>query len=256
MSLLQRSQVGFASMGRDKSRVSEELERFFALKARYQQAKHALVRHFILEEEFVGFEAGLESPKLRRSVRSFIEDERQKRQASNDRYLENYRQEREAYIRERMLVMERWSRGQIQRSTAASLIQASAWWLTHSSGHPVRAPGHASRIRQRTIGWSIEFGANHFLIGKFIEGASECLIAGFDLAGTNKILDTAHLHPKLRAKMRGCVANYNLDTYDDYAPQRGQLVFGAQAIDVDDACNYLITASGLRRYCFDPRPMK
>jgi hypothetical protein len=52
---------------------------------------------------------------------------------------------------------------------AKRFIRATAWWLTHSSGSPVRAPGHANRITKSHHGWVVDFGANTFLVGKAIE---------------------------------------------------------------------------------------
>jgi hypothetical protein len=46
------------------------------------------------------------------------------------------------------------------KETAKRFIRASAWWLTHSSYRPVRAPRHADRVQMSTHGWAVEFGGN------------------------------------------------------------------------------------------------
>ncbi len=48
---------------------------------------------------------------------------------------------------------------------AKEFVQKTAWWHTHSSGNPVRAPKHSERIYKSIHGWSIDFGANTFLVG-------------------------------------------------------------------------------------------
>lgn len=232
--------------------MSEELERFFAPRAQYQASENGLTRYFLLEDHIAQLGQNAKSSSLRRSIGSFVEEERNKRRREHERWSEEQRREKERYVEERLTVMERWSRCEVQRSTAASLVKASAWWLTHASGNPVRAPGHASRIELGKRGWSIEFGANHFLIGRFVQAASRHFIEGFDLVRKGNLLNRLYFLQKLRKDVRGCVANYNYDVYEDYVPSRGQLVFGAQAIDIDDASNYVIDASGLSRYCFLP----
>lgn len=57
----------------------------------------------------------------------------------------------------------------IPLEVAKGFIKASAWWLAHSSGMPVKAPKHADRIYKSHHGWAIDFGANTFLVGKAVD---------------------------------------------------------------------------------------
>lgn len=51
----------------------------------------------------------------------------------------------------------------------------------------------------------------------------------------------------LRHAISGCVANSNGNEYAGYYPITGDcLIFGAQAIDVDDGANFMIREAGLR----------
>jgi hypothetical protein len=235
--------------------MSDELREFFELKQRYQAA-NALVRTFLLDEKFEALATNACNPALRKSVRDFIEVERAEQRRRREIWKAEFQREREErdrerqiYVTKRMEVMDRWLMGTVQRSTARTLIEASAWWLTHSSGNPVRAPKHADRIESGKWGWSIEFGANHFLITKFVQESTPCLIEGFDLIRKGEILNRKFFVQRVRSILPTCVANYNYDRYERYEPTYGQLVFGAQAIDQNDAANSLIDMAGIARYC-------
>ena len=227
--------------------MSDELQKFFSLRSRYQ-ASNILAKSFLLDEQFEQLADETSSPSLKKTIRSFIESEKAERKRRHREAMERYRAEREEYIANRMVVMDRWEQGQVQRSTAKDLIEASAWWLTHSSGNPVRAPRHADRIADLRWGWSIEFGANHFLISKFVRDSAPFLIEGFELAKANQFPNKNYFKKNIKKIASQCVSNYNYDLYDTYQPVRGQLVFGAQAIDVNDVAECILTASGLSRY--------
>lgn len=228
--------------------MSDEVQEFFALKQRYQQA-NALVKYVLLTEKFEQIASSASSLALRKSIRAFIDSENAERQRRSEAYKAERQREREEHLAKRIEVMARWRQGNVQRATARDLIKASAWWLTHSSGNPVRAPRHADRIENLKWGWSIEFGANHFLITKLVEASSPWFVEGFDLVRQGKFLNRKFYIEKVKSVAPNCVANYNCDRYERYEPTGTRLIFGAQAIDIADAANYLVDAAGISRYC-------
>lgn len=133
----------------------------------------------------------------------------------------------------------------IPREVARRFVKASAWWLTHSSGMPVRAPGHADRLSHSHHGWELEFGANVFLVGKAIARCRDALNDFFDHAARGALPRLTDVRRTLHQRISGAVANYNGDEYQGYYPiSDGQLVFGAQAIDLDEGVNFLLEESG------------
>jgi hypothetical protein len=228
--------------------MSDEVQEFFALKQRYQSA-NSLVQSFLLDEKFEQLALSASSPALRKSIRAFIDSEKSERARRHKEIREKHRIAREDHVAERMEVMERWRQGIVQRSTARGLIEASAWWLTHSSGEPVRAPRHSERVENLNGGWSIEFGANHFLVSKLVQNSAPWFIEGFDLIRQGELLNKKFYVQKVKSAAPGCVANYNYDRYERYEPSGGRLVFGAQALDIGDAANYLVNTAGISRYC-------
>lgn len=137
--------------------MSNELQDFFLLKQKYRSSR-LLVRHFLLRKDFEELASSVTSPALKKTIREFIGQEKAEQRLRAEASRLEYQSNRDKYVAERMEVMGRWKAGEVQRSTAASIVEASAWWLTHSSGHPVRAPRHADRIEKLKCGWSIEFG--------------------------------------------------------------------------------------------------
>ena len=61
------------------------------------------------------------------------------------------------------------------KATAERFIRELAWWLTHASGRPVPAPGHADRLYMSEHGWAVDFGGNSFLVGRAIERCTSAL---------------------------------------------------------------------------------
>jgi hypothetical protein len=58
----------------------------------------------------------------------------------------------------------------VSEELCKSFVRSSAWWLTHSSGSPVRAAGYANRAYKNSRhGWAVDFGANTFCIAKAIQ---------------------------------------------------------------------------------------
>jgi len=128
---------------------------------------------------------------------------------------------------------------------AERFIQASAWWLTHSSGWPISAPGHADNIYKSHHGWSVDFGANTFLVGKAVERCKTVLNEYFDAACTGRIPLLSEVISSLKRQISGSVANRDGNEYAGYYPvDNNRLIFGAQSIDVEDAAKFIIDESG------------
>lgn len=129
---------------------------------------------------------------------------------------------------------------------AKDFVRSTAWWHTHSSGQPVRARKHADRVFISSHGWSIEFGANTFLVGKAISRCGEEINKFIEVAVSGDIPEINDLKSRLRLHIRGAVANHDGNEYDGYYPVEGpDMMFGAQSIDVEDGVNFLIDKSGI-----------
>lgn len=134
----------------------------------------------------------------------------------------------------------------VPKELAVELVQESAWWLTHSSGSSVRAPRHSDRLEKQYCGWSVKFGANWFVAGRALALARERAKAVYDLASKGNLPDIGTVKRQMRAIPSQSVMNVNFDFYDRY-PENGigKLVFGAQAIDVNDCERVLMRVTGL-----------
>jgi hypothetical protein len=129
---------------------------------------------------------------------------------------------------------------------AKRFIRATAWWLTHSSGSPVPAPGHADRIYKSEHGWAVDFGANTFLVGVAIERCRSAVNKYLDLAAAGEIPALGDLKAELKQHISGAVANADGYEYEGYYPITGtELVFGAQAIDVEDGAKFIVSEAGV-----------
>lgn len=129
---------------------------------------------------------------------------------------------------------------------AKEFIQRTAWWHTHSSGSPVRAPKHSERIYQNHHGWVIDFGANSFLVGKAISRCSSAINNFLEKSANGELAQLSDLKESLKRHIRGAVANHNQDEYDGYYSLTGQhMMFGAQSIDIEDGANFIIRKSGV-----------
>ena len=134
----------------------------------------------------------------------------------------------------------------IPLEVAEHFIRATAWWLTHSSGSPVRAPGHADRIYKSHHGWAVDFGANTFLVGKAIERCRNTINDYLEEASKGRIPLKSEVIALLKRQVSGAVANVAGYEYAGYYPIENQdLTFGAQSIDVSDAANFMIRATGI-----------
>ena len=129
---------------------------------------------------------------------------------------------------------------------AKKFIRATAWWLTHYSGKPVRAPGHADRIYKSHHGWAVDFGANTFLVGKAIERCRNVINDYLDEAANGRIPLKSEVIASLKRQISGAVANIDGYEYAGYYPiDDRDLVFGAQSIDVSDAAEFMLDESGI-----------
>lgn len=129
---------------------------------------------------------------------------------------------------------------------AKEFIQKTAWWHTHSSGNPVRAPKHSERIYKSSHGWSIDFGANTFLVGKAIERCSNEINKAIDHAVSGNIPNINELKESLKLHIRGAVANNDGYEYEGYYPLEGNdMMFGAQSIDAQDGSDFMLSKSGI-----------
>lgn len=130
----------------------------------------------------------------------------------------------------------------IPKDIAEGLLRKSCWWLTHSSGKPIRAPGHADHLYlDSRHGWAVDFGANTFLVGKAIERAARPLKGFLDAVSAGEAPAKERLIQNVRDAIAGAVANYDGNEYLSNYPVRGSdLVFGAQAVDLNDAVSYLL----------------
>ncbi len=134
----------------------------------------------------------------------------------------------------------------IPESLARDFVRASAWWLSHPSG-AVRAPRHALNVYNNAVhGWTVDFGANKFLVGKAIE---RCKIEINNYI--EKIINGEHINidvlkETLKGHISGSVAHMNNDEYSGFYPITGSdLKFGSQSIDVNDGVKFLLNKLGI-----------
>ncbi|SDX45051.1 hypothetical protein [Thiocapsa roseopersicina] len=135
----------------------------------------------------------------------------------------------------------------VTQELAQNFIRKSAWWHTHSSGQPVRAPGHASRVYKSHHGWAVDFGANTFLVAKAIARCGKELNVIIDRAVRGEAIDLPAIRQKLMLHIRGAVANNNGNEYAGYYPVSGtDMLLGAQSIDVENGADFVIEQSGIK----------
>jgi hypothetical protein len=134
------------------------------------------------------------------------------------------------------------------KEMAKRFIRASAWWLTHSSYRPVRAPGHADRLYMSHHGWAVDFGGNSFLVGKAIERCRTILEQCRDEAARGQVLSRSDIEARLKKAISGAVANSIGEEYQGYYPITNDdlLKFGAQGIGADDGAIFMIEESDLQ----------
>lgn len=138
-----------------------------------------------------------------------------------------------------------WPKGQLKKGAAEKLISKSAYWYDHSSGCPVRTPGHYKHIYLSSFQeWKIDFGANTFLISE----------AAFVCADEIKTYLTDHsigsddLLFSLRNRIPNCVENYEGQylNYSNAVTNDGFLKFGSNGIKIDAFIRVLFDHVGLK----------
>ncbi|MDZ4858304.1 MAG: hypothetical protein SGI88_04920 [Candidatus Hydrogenedentes bacterium] len=158
--------------------------------------------------------------------------------ALRDRFIEQQKRTVQS-VRRRARWLER--NETIPRELAERFIEATAWWLTHASGSAVRAPGHAKRMYKSHHGWTVDFGANMFLVGKAIERCKVAINGALDEISEGRIPLKSDIINSLKTEVSGAVANANGHEYQGYYPIEDEdLIFGAQSIDVSDAAEFMI----------------
>lgn len=221
---------------------------FFRLKKTFAEG-NILQRYLVLErlKESV---ASFQTASLRSAAQRFV--------AAATNQMERELDERERLRREKEDVMlaevrgrlRAWSDGDIPFQFANRLVAGSAYWLTHPSGSPVRAPKHAERVDEDMDGWLIEFGANKFMISKFVEASSErmleCLV-GFE--GMRSRISKANLRDEIKEIASESVYNYRYERYEYYAPKGDFLPFGTQGIGLNPLAEVMIEGSGIEDFC-------
>ncbi len=159
-------------------------------------------------------------------------------------HLRRARAKKHAAIVRRIRREQKWLRDNcftVPLDLAEQFVAASAWWLTHSSGSPVRAPGHAERLRKSGVGWELAFGANNLLVSEAIAGCAGSLLSCLESAASGRLISRRNLRSCLKSCISNSVENGAGERYRGAYPSKdGRLVFGAQAIDLNDAVRFLI----------------
>lgn len=226
----------------------DEFQQLMTIRQRYSQANalgKAIMRRD-LQAEFQKFT----SPSVRKAAMTFLDAEIEQARISAEESQKKYAAERTAHCTRARERLQAWRLRRVPLSVARAVVSESAWWLTHSSGSPVRAPRHASRIEKRREAWTIEFGANSFEISTYVSAVASKLLEPLEKIENGGILDRKSLLKLVRPVPSRCVANYKGDRYEYYAPEGEFLVFGAQALSLDDLARYIVGASGLSRYAW------
>lgn len=137
--------------------------------------------------------------------------------------------------------------GIVSIGAAQRLIRDSAWWHGHPHG-PARAPKHYDRVVYGAHGWEIDFGANFFLVEKAIRRCAAVIEeACAEVLRTGNTVDASTYRYKMSLAVRGAVANFQGNEYESYYDTTdGFMLFGTQAIRVDDFVNSMCELSDFR----------
>jgi hypothetical protein len=133
----------------------------------------------------------------------------------------------------------------VDKDLAERFVRETAWWMTHVSGHPVRAPRHAKRLRESERGWGVGFGANTFEVTVAIERCWVILDRVSAELDAGEAVSRAAVEAELKKAVSNAVSNYRGDLYEHYPVHHDTLQFGAQGIGVDDAAKFMIKEYGL-----------
>jgi hypothetical protein len=152
---------------------------------------------------------------------------------------------------ERAMRRHKWlSRNEtIPRELAEIFVRKTAWWLTHSSGAPVRAPRHVDRMyKSDRHGWALDFGANTFLVGKALERCRAEIRRVLDVIRQGDVPIRSDVERRLKQAIARSVANYDGDEYRQYQIADEQLIFGAQAISLTDGARFVLEDTGIAEF--------
>jgi hypothetical protein len=137
----------------------------------------------------------------------------------------------------------------IPLAIAKKFIEYALFW-NHPSGSAVSVPSFSQRIHKSSVhGWSLDLGANTFLVGKAIERSKIAMNDYFDRAMAGQLIPEEELEAQLRIRIRGSVANVNGEEYKQYPDHGGELLFGVHYIDLRDAVEFLMKLPGIRELC-------
>ncbi len=129
----------------------------------------------------------------------------------------------------------------ISLELAQNFIRESTWWHSHSSGRPVLAPKHANRVYSSNYGWTVDFGANKFLIEDAFKRCKFVVLQEIEKASKGKLLESNTLMSKLQQQIRRSVANHEGNRYEGLYPVLGKdMMFGTTSIDVSDGATYIV----------------
>lgn len=129
---------------------------------------------------------------------------------------------------------------------AKGLVRISALWDHPTALTLVNAPGHADRIYKGSLGWTVDFGANSFLVGVAIEYGVGEINEALDAILAGKVVKRSDLVQKLVHVMSFAVANNLGEQYNGaYPVYNGKMQFGNQYIDLEVAADYLVTQAQL-----------
>lgn len=135
----------------------------------------------------------------------------------------------------------------IPKDLAIEFIIATVWWHTHRNGEPYRAPKFATNVyKNLQHGWSVDFGANTFLISKALHRSRIEINKFIEKTLNHESYSEKDLLKNLELHIRGAVANHNGYEYSGYYPLSGRdMMFGAHSIDVKDGIKFILGKSGL-----------
>lgn len=130
---------------------------------------------------------------------------------------------------------------------ARNFVSKITWWNTHSSGKPVLAKGFARKVEQTAEGLALKFGANYFLVGVALQRSKKLLNSSLSDYIRGQHISYDQLKEKIIYILRTSVANSQFHHYKKMYPIKdGQMMFGAQSIDVLRASDYIIDKARLR----------
>lgn len=135
------------------------------------------------------------------------------------------------------------AKGNVREEVAEELVADSIWWLTHSSGHPVRAPKFAARVERGRL----ELGANIFDVAGAIKRCRQAVLNFVAKVEKGQAPSQDELEKTLVAAIRSSVISTTGNAYKSYPAPDGEMVFGAHAISIDDFIKQLYRRVGLVR---------